>query len=153
MHRRGFTLIELLVVIVIISILSAAAVSSFTNSQRRARDARRRSDVKAIQDASEQYYSTCNAYPASAADFVTVTAGCAAGSGIGQFVQAGSGLAYPLDPRSGNTYRVVSASSTAYRVCAQLELTAAGAVNAAWTTTNADDGNDVVNDFCVLNLQ
>src|SRR4030042_3744500 len=42
----GFTLIEMLVVMAIISSLSALFITSFPASQRRARDARRRSDLK-----------------------------------------------------------------------------------------------------------
>ena len=155
--RRGFSLIELLVVITIISILSAAAVSSFTNSQRRARDARRKSDLKAIQAAAEQYYSACGAYPASAADFVSAVAGaggaanCAAGSGVAQFIQAGSGLAFPTDPRGGSldTYELIAPiNNTTYQVCADLELNPPNdTVDATWTAAQNSD------DFCVRQLK
>ena len=55
--KKGFTLIELLVVISIIGILVAVAVASYTGAQIKARDARRRSDMKAIQSTMEQYYN------------------------------------------------------------------------------------------------
>lgn len=55
----GFSLLEILVVISIIGILLAVAVSSYSNAQRKSRDARRRTDLKAIQQAAEQYYSVC----------------------------------------------------------------------------------------------
>lgn len=63
---KAFTLIELLVVISIIGILAVGAGASYTVSQKRARDARRKTDVKNIAAALEQYYSVCGyQYPAS----------------------------------------------------------------------------------------
>ncbi len=49
----GFTLIELLVVIAIIGILAALATVSYTDSQKKSRDSRRKSDLVAIQKALE----------------------------------------------------------------------------------------------------
>lgn len=54
--KRGFTLIELLVVISIIAILSVIGITVFTGVQKGARDARRRSDIKAIATALEIQY-------------------------------------------------------------------------------------------------
>lgn len=53
---RGFTLIELLVVISIISILSAVIVVSVNGARVKARDTKRKSDLKTIQTALEAYY-------------------------------------------------------------------------------------------------
>ncbi len=53
--QKGFSLIELLVVIGIISILSAIAVPNFMAARERARDAARKSDLKAFQSALELY--------------------------------------------------------------------------------------------------
>lgn len=50
---KGFTLIELLVVIAIIGILASLATYSYTDSQKKARDNRRKSDLVAIQKALE----------------------------------------------------------------------------------------------------
>lgn len=64
--RRGFTLLEMLIVIGIIAILVALGASSYTTAQRKARDAKRKSDLKMIQNGFEQYYSICNFnYPAT----------------------------------------------------------------------------------------
>lgn len=130
MKRRGFTLIELLVVISIIAILSAVGLSSFQNSQRRARDAARRSDLTQIRNAMEQYYVTNNAY---------------VGAYTALPVTAWSSAAAPKDPRANANYPQTVSSATAYTVCADLELTAAGAIDATWTGSNADE--------CVSNLQ
>ena len=51
----GFTLVELLVVIAIVGILSTLAVVSLNNSRSKARDSRRFSDVRALQEAVELY--------------------------------------------------------------------------------------------------
>lgn len=55
MRTHGFTLIEVMVTVTIIALLSIAAVSSFTQQQRRARDARRIADIESISSAIQQY--------------------------------------------------------------------------------------------------
>lgn len=62
---KGFTLIELLVVISIIAILLAVATVSYTNSQEKGRDSRRKSDLKAVQQALELYFQQNGKYPAN----------------------------------------------------------------------------------------
>ncbi len=64
MTRRGFTLIELMVVVAIIALLVAVGLPQYTGAQKKARDARIKADLKAIQNAEEVYYSTNNAYVA-----------------------------------------------------------------------------------------
>ncbi len=62
--KKGFTLIELLVVISIIGILAAISLVSFTTSQRQARDAARKSDLRQYQTALEGYANkTSGLYP------------------------------------------------------------------------------------------
>lgn len=62
---KGFTLIELLVVIAIIGLLATLAVVQFGAARSKARDAKRKADVSAIQKALELYYSANNQYPPS----------------------------------------------------------------------------------------
>lgn len=61
--KKGFTLLELLVVIAILGILSTLTVASLRGATAKGRDARRKSDIKAIQTALELYYSDNNLYP------------------------------------------------------------------------------------------
>lgn len=53
--KVGFTLIELMVVISIIAIMSVIGLTLYGNVQKSARDAKRRSDLKAIAQALEVY--------------------------------------------------------------------------------------------------
>lgn len=62
-NSRGFTLIELLIVITIIGILVATGTYSWQGAQAKARDNRRKSDLKAIQQALEGFYQTNGKYP------------------------------------------------------------------------------------------
>jgi len=56
-RKLGFTLLELLVVIGIIGVLVSLGVSSYSTAQKKARDSRRKSDLKTIQACMEQYYA------------------------------------------------------------------------------------------------
>lgn len=64
-HVSGFTLIELLVVIAIIGILTGLVTVNLQDARERARDARRKGDLKQIQNALELYKNDQNpqAYP------------------------------------------------------------------------------------------
>ena len=62
--ERGFTLIELLTVIAIIGILTSVVAVNVSSSRKQARDARRKSDIDAIQSALELYYNAHNQFPA-----------------------------------------------------------------------------------------
>lgn len=62
-QRRGFTLIELLIVISIIGVLSALLLSNMQDARARARDAKRKSDLKQVQKAIEMYRQDENAVP------------------------------------------------------------------------------------------
>ena len=62
-NKKGFTLIELLVVIAIIGLLSTMAVVALSGARKKARDARRISDIKQVQTALDMYYSGHDGYP------------------------------------------------------------------------------------------
>ena len=61
----GFTLIELLIAISIVAILSVVLSVNFSRAQKNGRDQRRVADLKAIQNAAEQYYLLRGSYPTS----------------------------------------------------------------------------------------
>jgi prepilin-type N-terminal cleavage/methylation domain-containing protein len=118
-NKRGFTLMELLIVIAIIGILVSVSVASYSSAQKKGRDARRHTDLKAVQNAWEQYYADNNAsYPSDP--------GCAYSANPTPGVQMGpiylpGGL--PVDPKSGvvPTPYQASCTSTTYCFCAKLE--------------------------------
>jgi len=53
---KAFTLLELMIVVAIIGILTAVGTIAYTTIQQKGRDARRVEDMKAYQNAQEQYY-------------------------------------------------------------------------------------------------
>lgn len=62
-NRQGFTLIELLVTISIIGILLTLGLSVYSSVYKASRDAKRKSDLKLIQSALEQYRADQHHYP------------------------------------------------------------------------------------------
>lgn len=63
--QRGFTIVELLIVIVVIGILAALVLNSFAGVQAKARDTKRKTDIRAIATQLEVCYNDkCGgAYP------------------------------------------------------------------------------------------
>lgn len=64
-HFSGVTLIELLVVVAIIGLLIVTMTISIRSYLLRSDDAQRKTDIKKISVALEQYYNDHNGYPAS----------------------------------------------------------------------------------------
>jgi prepilin-type N-terminal cleavage/methylation domain-containing protein len=130
MLKKGFTLIELLVVIAIIGLLASIIIGATNESRRKARDARRVADIKAIQLGLEQIFDTCNGYPSKA------VAGTLAISDIGPSCPSGITLGtyirpIPVNPTpNGSSYDYCSsttpggacaATSASYRILFTLE--------------------------------
>lgn len=61
-QQKGFTLIELLVVMAVLSILIGIGINTFAIAQKKARDTRRKADLKAMQVALEIYYQDHGTY-------------------------------------------------------------------------------------------
>lgn len=126
--KKGFTLLELLVVISIIGILIAIGTVAYSSAQKRGRDARRKGDLKAIQNAMEECYALDTDYPTSLTGGAALTC---AGEDIMDSV--------PDDPKDGTDYIEVTLTASEYQICADLEG------DGTWDGTNQD--------YCISNLQ
>ncbi|MBU4512627.1 type II secretion system GspH family protein [Patescibacteria group bacterium] len=62
-NKLGFTLVELLVVISIIGLLSTLAIVALNNARAKARDAKRKADLRQIQKAFDLYYDKYDRFP------------------------------------------------------------------------------------------
>lgn len=62
-QQSGFTLVELLVVIAIIGLLSSVVLVSLDNARKKARDAKRKSELKQMKAPLEHYYNDNGEYP------------------------------------------------------------------------------------------
>lgn len=110
--KKGFTLIELLVVITIIGILSSIGLNTFTSSQIRSRDGKRKAHVKQIVDALESYYNDKEEYPADDGNGNMLACGvdaeevCTWGSSSMQNTTTGTVymIQLPADPTQGYSY-------------------------------------------------
>lgn len=109
---RAFTLLEILVVIGIIAILVSLGAVSYSTAQKKSRDAKRKSDLKAIQNALEQYYSICGyVYPTpDTGNKVPTSIGCASPSTT--FMSL-----VPTDPKTGVAYDMTQTATSDYSIC------------------------------------
>lgn len=62
--RQGFSLIELIVVIAITAVLLAVTLPNFVSSRERARDTKRKEEMRQLKNALRLYYNDYNTYPA-----------------------------------------------------------------------------------------
>jgi len=134
--KKAFTLIELIVVIGIIGVLATLSMGSYANVQRGARDAKRKSDLKDIELALQQYYSDNSQFPPAG--------GCDYGTNCYVYSTAGASWipalvsryldTVPVDPKNtaagpwktGNysyAYGNVSSDGQSYDLTTQLENT------------------------------
>lgn len=127
--KLGFTLIELLVAITIIGILAAIGLGSFSSSQMKARDSRRKADMTNITKALEFYYNDRGQYPADdgagrimGCGTVATPTACTYG---GTFVQGSTTYmtTLPADPAAARKYFYVRIAANQYRLYAGLENT------------------------------
>lgn len=128
MKKNGFTLIELMVSMVILAILVVAGFGSYTSSQRRSRDSKKKNDLRQVALALETYYSDKGRYPSSDAQGRIL--GCAPG-GItacdwGEIFQADTNgtlymVALPIETDSKLRYLYVTdGTGTSYQLYATL---------------------------------
>jgi general secretion pathway protein G len=69
--QEGFTLIEMMIVMSLIVVLAAVGLTTYQNSQTRAREAVLSEDLFRMRDAIDQYFADKNKYPASLDALVT----------------------------------------------------------------------------------
>ena len=114
MKKQGFSLLELLVVVGVIAILLAVGVSSYSTLQKKSRDAKRKGDLKALQQAAEQYYSICGyQYPT---DFPSNGIVC-----LSPFQAIMPVSELPTDPKTGDHYTcedVATCDADGFTICA-----------------------------------
>jgi len=124
-NQTGFTLIEILVVMVIIGILAAMGIGSYMSSQMKARDARRKQDLRQIANAVELFYNDHGVFPTSTADRKIMGCGsafpatsvCNWGS---QFILGASNYISKLPPDGHGPFMYVSAGAD-YKIYTYLE--------------------------------
>lgn len=142
-NPQGFTLIELMVVISIIAFLSVIGIASFTNTQKTARDGRRRGDIDAIAKAMESNYNAvAGTYDSSFTAPSSITASFFASNGVPSDPSGGASNCFA----AGSSASGAGTSSCAYVgnhvnsqkgfwVCAPLESVANGNASATGGAT------------------
>ncbi len=128
MKKRGFTLIELMIVIVIMGVLISLGLTSFTSSNRKNRDNRRKGNLRSITTALEAFYNDKGKYPGgnAAGDIL----GCSTGDNQACVWDASwtdsKGTVYmsklPKDPSNTQRY-FYSGGNNTFQIYARLENT------------------------------
>lgn len=122
--KKAFTLLEMLIVLGIIAVILSVLTISYSTAQKKTRDAKRKGDIKAVQNALEQFYSSCNyTYPTGSSLSAPVT--CSGTDFLPEI---------PLDPKTGDAYTYTSDGST-FSIC----------------TTSIE--SDSITGFCAANQQ
>ena len=113
--NSGFTLIELLIVLAIIGTLTSFLMANFLGARSRARDGQRKSDMRQIQVALEQYRADQSTYPPAPLP----PCGGSLTSGGTSYMQK-----IPCDPmNTGQFVYSYTTTGTNYRLIACLENT------------------------------
>jgi prepilin-type N-terminal cleavage/methylation domain-containing protein len=169
MKRKGFTLIELLVVISIIAVILGLTTANFLGARGRARDAKRKSEMKEVKNALRLYYNDYQTYPAANAnppyidgcgtDHLTL---CPAGCAQAEFVAGGTDgctvandatiymKRLPHDPSGVNydfTYHRI-ASGDDFCLATTLENTADSEVTVSQTRCSAACSDGAGGSYC-----
>ena len=138
--QKGFTLLELLVVIAIIGLLASVMMVQFPGAMKKARDARRKSDMRQISLAQEMYYDENQSYVTAAGPDIPAS--------IGTYLDP-----VPDDPleKQGIHYKWIdnTGDSGKYCVCAHLEAPNTSCFVASWKGVKETSCTDC-SDFTAL---
>lgn len=95
----------------IVALITSAFLAStnYLKQIQKSRDTRRQSDLKAIQNALEQYYSNCDEYPDNLPEVGNSLSDCTGNIVIQRM---------PADPKTNESYNTVELSPDGYRICA-----------------------------------
>ncbi|MFA6295939.1 MAG: type II secretion system protein [Patescibacteria group bacterium] len=104
-NQKGFTLIEILVVVSIVGILASIALIGVDDARKKARDARRVSDLYQISQAIEMYNNATGQYPENLSSNLT------------SYFPRG----LPKDPNPSNNYDYIRSLSKCYILRAKLD--------------------------------
>lgn len=118
---KGFSLMELLVVMGIIVLLTGVGVVNYSQTNRKARDAKRKADIESIRSALELYRTDQGSYPALTTNGSTC---------ITQTEISGGGVIYlnsmPVDTKNDGAtycYKYQRPTATTYTLSARFEET------------------------------
>ena len=144
--NKGFTLIELLVVIAIIGMLSSVVLASLNSARAKARDVKRLSDIRQVQNALELYRNDNQRYPPVANDNADPSCACSSSCTaatrfcnlVNDLVTPGYLSSISSDPIEGNDnqgYRYsTNSTGNGYTIIVHLER------NATWCSINNAPG-------------
>ncbi len=129
--QSGFTIIELLIVIAIIGILVTLGLGNFNGSRMKARDAKRKSDLRSIKLALQLYMDDYRQFPASSASGGQIV-GCGTAAGPATACSWGGSFNrgtttymgfLPRDPVATQAYTYATSATVDYLLTATLENT------------------------------
>ncbi len=125
--KKGFTLIELLIVITIIGILTALVSTNLQGARSRARDVRRKSDLRSIEQSLRLYYNDLKQFPASDSNYQIIGCDLVACAWGNPFISGASTYiaSLPTDPSNSTTtsvtYSYYSGNDDQFLLVANLE--------------------------------
>lgn len=152
----AFTLIELLIVIAIIGVLAAALLVVFNPlaQMQKARDSRRKTDLREIKTSLMLYNNICGIYPEASGEKIK---GCGSSCSVTTVCEWGDpwtmgSTTYmkilPGDPSSSQIYTYATENNS-FRLFALLERKDDPAGSASQTQCGWNDGNNLTNEYVV----